>query len=205
MTSDPSSATAPMQSTSHRLVRFDYLLPIGALLAFLLDMFASRWWRVVVDLEVAIAYVITIGFSVAVIIRASTAAAPTPWTTSRRLAQLGYLLPIGGLLAVLAEMFELPLSWPRHPSLERATDGVGFVLVLLVPIAAVIGIAFSVAAIIRARREAREGAGSPTRATLFAGIEVALGSLVVAIVVGLGSVVIAFWLFMVIAFSHFGF
>jgi hypothetical protein len=80
------------------------------------------------------------------------------------------------------------------------TDGAVFVLLILVPLAFVIGIGFSIAAIIRARREAREGAGGPTRSAPFA----ALGSFATAIVLGFGNVVLAGWFVLEVGFRKLG-
>jgi hypothetical protein len=166
------------------LARLGDLLPIGALIAVLLVISAWWWaWWLGPVLSLAIAYVIGIGFSAAPVIWASTPAAPTPWT-SRRLAWWGNLLPIGALIAVPTVYFAL---WGRDGDLVQIDllihDGLTFVLLYVVPTVVVIGIGFSAAAIIRARREAREGAGGPARAAPLIGI-----------VVGFGCTAIAIWL-----------
>jgi hypothetical protein len=146
------------------------------------------WWgeQVGRGLSFAIPYCIAMGVSAAAIIRASSAAEPSRWT-SPRLARFGYLLPIGALIAVPTVVF----VWPSRGfgNLEALAFGLLYVL----PISAVIGIGFSLAALIRARVEASEGMESPTRAVPFVGI-----------VVGLGTVVIVIWFFTVISSIKFG-
>jgi ABC-type polysaccharide/polyol phosphate export permease len=88
-------------------------------------------------------------------------APPVPGKPSRRLARLGCLLPVVATILFLLFVF----AWPRgrHYQASDFETVLFFVLVGLVPVAALAGIVLSVVAFIRARRQPPE----QRRATAF--------------------------------------
>lgn len=119
---------------------------------------------------------IAIGFSAAVVVWACCATAPSRWTSSL-FAKIGYLLPIGGVLFGVPFVF----VWSSSGGILDRFEALAIMLLFVLPISAVIGIGFSLAAIIRARLEAREVTRISARANPLVGIVVGLCCLAVAI------------------------